>query len=98
MPWADLLAWSDEHDLLAKRLYAVLSEPVSGLQPVLDNLEAHVAYQTRLENEGVMFAAASPCVPGCSTKAPSACGSSTRAASRGSSEVALEGSTTVRSG
>jgi uncharacterized protein YciI len=57
MPWADLLAWSDEHDLLAKRLYAVLSEPVSGLQPVLDNLEAHVAYQTRLENEGVMFAA-----------------------------------------
>jgi uncharacterized protein len=57
MPWADLLAWSEGHDLLAKRLYAVLSEPVSGLQPVLDNLEAHVAYQTRLENEGVMFAA-----------------------------------------
>lgn len=57
MPWADLLAWSDGHDLLAKRLYAVLSEPVSGLQPVLDNLDAHVAYQTRLENEGVMFAA-----------------------------------------
>jgi uncharacterized protein YciI len=57
MPWAELLAWSDAHDLLAKRLYAVLSEPVSGLRPVLDNLEAHVAYQTRLENEGVMFAA-----------------------------------------
>jgi uncharacterized protein len=57
MPWADLLAWSQGHDLLAKRLYAVLSEPVSGLQPVLDNLDAHVAYQTRLENEGVMFAA-----------------------------------------
>jgi uncharacterized protein len=57
MPWADLLAWSQGQDLLAKRLYAVLSEPVSGLQPVLDNLEAHVAYQTRLENEGVMFAA-----------------------------------------
>jgi hypothetical protein len=52
-----VLAWSDGHDLLAKRLYAVLSEPVNGLQPVLDNLEAHVAYQTRLENEGVMFAA-----------------------------------------
>ena len=57
MPWADLLAWSEGHDLLAKRLYAVLSEPVSGLQPVLDNLDAHVAYQTKLENEGVMFAA-----------------------------------------
>jgi uncharacterized protein YciI len=57
MPWADLLVWSQGHDLLAKRLYAVLSKPVSGLQPVLDNLDAHVAYQTRLENEGVMFAA-----------------------------------------
>jgi uncharacterized protein len=57
MPWADLLAWSQGHDLLAKRLYAVLSEPVSGLQPVLDNLDPHVAYQTRLEHEGVMFAA-----------------------------------------
>ena len=57
MPWADLLAWSQGHDLLAKRLYAVLSEPVRGLQPVLDNLDPHVAYQTRLEHEGVMFAA-----------------------------------------
>jgi uncharacterized protein YciI len=57
MPWEGLFAWSQEHDLLAKRLYVVLSEPVSGLQPVLDNLDAHVAYQTRLENEGAMFAA-----------------------------------------
>jgi hypothetical protein len=47
MPWEGLFAWSQEHDLLAKRLYVVLSEPVSGLQPVLDNLDAHVAYQAR---------------------------------------------------
>ena len=58
MPWAELLAWSDEHDLLAKRLYAVLSEPVSGLQPVLDHLEAHACGARRftvrpwLLNEG----------------------------------------------
>jgi hypothetical protein len=57
MSWADLLAWSDGHGLLGKRLYVVLSDPVTGLQAVLDNLDAHVAYQTRLENEGVMFAA-----------------------------------------
>jgi uncharacterized protein len=57
MSWADLLAWSDGHGLLAKRLYVVLSEPVTGLQAVLDNLDAHVAHQTRLENEGIMFAA-----------------------------------------
>jgi uncharacterized protein YciI len=55
--WAGLLAWSGEHDLLAKRLYVVLSEPASGMGPVLDNLDEHVAYQTRLEREGVMFAA-----------------------------------------
>jgi hypothetical protein len=57
MSWEGLFAWSGERGLLAKRLYVVLSEPVSGLGPVLDNLDAHVAYQTRLENEGVMFAA-----------------------------------------
>lgn len=51
MSWADLLAWSDGHGLLGKRLYVVLSDPVTGLQAVLDNLDAHVAYQTRLENE-----------------------------------------------
>lgn len=55
--WQELVSWSQEHNLLAKRLYLVLSEPTQGLGPVLDNLDDHVAYQTRLENEGVMFAA-----------------------------------------
>jgi uncharacterized protein len=57
MPWNDLLEWSRQHDLLAKRLYVVMSEPTNGLGPVLENLDPHVAYQTRLEKEGVMFAA-----------------------------------------
>jgi uncharacterized protein YciI len=57
MSWTELLAWSDGHGLLAKRLYVVLSEPTSGLGPVLDNLDDHVAYQTRLENDGIMFGA-----------------------------------------
>lgn len=57
MPWDDLVTWSQEHDLLALRLYVVTSEPTNGLGPVLDNLDPHVAYQTRLENEGIMFAA-----------------------------------------
>jgi uncharacterized protein YciI len=55
--WQELVSWSEEHNLLAKRLYLVLSEPTQGLGPVWDNLDEHVAYQTRLENEGVMFAA-----------------------------------------
>jgi uncharacterized protein YciI len=39
------------------RSAAVLSEPTNGLGPVLDNLDEHVGYQTKLEREGVMFAA-----------------------------------------
>jgi uncharacterized protein len=57
MPWNDLVTWSREHDLLALRLYVVNSQPTDGLGPVLENLDPHVAYQTRLENEGIMFAA-----------------------------------------
>lgn len=57
MPWNDLVTWSQQHDLLALRLYVVMSQPTNGLGAVLENLDPHVAYQTRLENEGVMFAA-----------------------------------------
>lgn len=57
MPWNDLVVWSQEHDLLALRLYVVTSQPTNGLGPVLENLDPHVAYQTRLENDGIMFAA-----------------------------------------
>jgi uncharacterized protein len=55
--WPDLVEWSKEHNLLAKRLYIVTSVPTNGLGPVLENLEPHVAYQTQLENSGIMFAA-----------------------------------------
>jgi uncharacterized protein len=57
MHWPDLVEWSKEHKLLAKRLYIVTSVPTNGLGPVLENLEPHVAYQTQLENSGIMFAA-----------------------------------------
>jgi uncharacterized protein YciI len=57
MSWADLLTMCEEHGLLAKRLYVVLSEPTGGPGPVRENLEEHLAYQSRLEKEGIMFAA-----------------------------------------
>lgn len=57
MRWQELLDYSDTHDLLAKRLYVVFSEPTNGLGPVLDNLDPHVEHQTRLELDGIMFAA-----------------------------------------
>jgi uncharacterized protein YciI len=55
--WPDIIALSEERGLLAKRLYVVLSEPTAGPGPVRENLDEHLAYQTRLEQEGIMFAA-----------------------------------------
>jgi uncharacterized protein YciI len=57
MHWPDLVEWSQKQNLLAKRLYVVTSVPTNGLGPILENLEPHVAYQTQLENDGIMFAA-----------------------------------------
>ncbi len=57
MAWQELVDYSTSHDLLAKRLYVVSSKPTRGLGPILDNLDEHVTYQTRLERDGVMFAA-----------------------------------------
>ncbi|ODU06438.1 MAG: hypothetical protein ABS81_04330 [Pseudonocardia sp. SCN 72-86] len=57
MAWQDLVDYSTTHDLLAKQLFVVFSEPTNGLGPVLENLDPHVAHQTELERNGVMFAA-----------------------------------------
>ncbi|MEV6898940.1 YciI family protein [Amycolatopsis sp. NPDC051372] len=57
MPWKDLVEYSETHGLLAKQLYVVVSTPTNGLGPVLENLDPHVEYQTKMEREGVMFAA-----------------------------------------
>lgn len=57
MGWQELVDWSTSHDLLAKRLYVISSKPTNGLAPIMENLEPHVAYQTKLEVNGVMFAA-----------------------------------------
>ncbi|MFC4942864.1 YciI family protein [Pseudonocardia sp. GCM10023141] len=57
MAWRDLVEYSETHDLLAKRLFVVFSNPTNGLGPVLENLDPHVEHQTRLELDGTMFAA-----------------------------------------
>lgn len=57
MTWQELVDYSETHDLLAKRLYVVFSEPTNGLGPVLENLDPHVEHQTRLERDGIMFGA-----------------------------------------
>lgn len=57
MSWQELRDSCSERGLLAKRLYVVTSKPAGGLGPVLANLEPHLQYQARLEQDGIMFAA-----------------------------------------
>jgi uncharacterized protein len=57
MTWQQLVDFSTTHDLLAMQMYVLFSEPTNGLQPVLDNLDEHIKYQTKLEQDGIMFGA-----------------------------------------
>jgi uncharacterized protein len=57
IPWTELVQYSRDHNLLAKQLYVVFSEPANGIGPVMAAIDPHVAYQTRLELDGTMFAA-----------------------------------------
>lgn len=56
-PWQDHVDKVTSKGLLAKQLYVILTKPSQGLEPVLDNLQDHLAYQLELERKGVMFAA-----------------------------------------
>ncbi|MEV0847650.1 YciI family protein [Streptomyces sp. NPDC049954] len=57
MSWPEMVAFSESHGLLAKRLYVVSSKPANGLGPIQEVLDEHVKFQTRLEVGGTMFAA-----------------------------------------
>ena len=56
-PAAEIIALSRQKGCLAKQLYVVVTTPANGLGPVLENIEAHLAYQKSLEERGIMFAA-----------------------------------------
>lgn len=43
--------------MLQKQLFAIFTTPVDGLGPVFANIEEHLAFQVRLEKEGVLYAA-----------------------------------------
>jgi uncharacterized protein YciI len=43
--------------MLQKQLYAIFTVPASGIEPILANMEEHLAFQVSLEAEGVLFAA-----------------------------------------
>ncbi|HUT48098.1 MAG TPA: YciI family protein [Alphaproteobacteria bacterium] len=43
--------------MLQKQLYVVFTRPTKGLGPVMENLETHLAYQVKLESDGIMVGA-----------------------------------------
>lgn len=43
--------------MLQKQLYAIFTSPVAGIGPVLETIEAHLAFQVALEADGVLYAA-----------------------------------------
>ncbi len=43
--------------MLQKQLYVYFTTPVSGMGPVMENLNAHLAFQVELEKKGIMFGA-----------------------------------------
>lgn len=55
MPAADVMEASKA--MLQKQLYAVFTKPVNGLGPILETIEAHLAFQVELEKEGLLYAA-----------------------------------------
>jgi uncharacterized protein len=56
MPWAEMLN-HPRRNLLARKLYLVMTEPAGGKELILQSIPDHVAYQNKLEAEGIMFAA-----------------------------------------
>ncbi len=57
----DTIAASDvlnaSKGMLQKQLYAIFTEPTSGMGPVLEVLEKHLQFQVGLEKRGIMVAA-----------------------------------------
>ncbi|RST84441.1 hypothetical protein EJC49_20955 [Aquibium carbonis] len=43
--------------MLQKQLYAIFTTPAGAIEPVLANMEEHLAFQVSLEREGVLYAA-----------------------------------------
>jgi len=55
IPAKDILAACD--GMLRKQLYVVLTKPAQGLEPIMNVLKEHLAFQIDLEKRGIMFGA-----------------------------------------
>lgn len=57
VPSKDIVEVSTSKGYLAKQLYVVFTKPTKGIGPVMENLATHLAFQEKLETDGIMFAA-----------------------------------------
>ena len=55
--WNEMVSQCSELGLLAKKLYVVMTSPVNGMGPVMRVLDKHLAYQNKIQDEGIMFGA-----------------------------------------
>jgi len=55
LPKADVLKACEP--MLRKQLYVIFTKPTNGMEPVLANLDQHLAFQVDLERRGIMFGA-----------------------------------------
>ncbi len=53
----EVIAESISRGCLAKQLYVVFTKPSGSLEAVMQNLAEHLAFQDKLANGGIMFAA-----------------------------------------
>lgn len=57
MSWDGMINMCTERGLLAKQLYVYFTTPTNGMAPLGEHLEAHLAYQNKIQDEGIMVAA-----------------------------------------
>jgi uncharacterized protein YciI len=55
--WKDIVDRCEGMGVLAKKFYVVFTSPAEGLGKVMENIEEHLAYQHKIEQNGIMFAA-----------------------------------------
>lgn len=55
LPVAEVMKASSA--MLQKQLYAIITTPAGGIEPILAVLDEHLAFQVGLEREGVLYAA-----------------------------------------
>ena len=55
--WEEMVGQCSGLGLLAKKLYVVFTTPVNGLGPIMKVLDEHLAYQNKIQDEGIMFGA-----------------------------------------